>query len=239
MPVAWLYSQVDLAVAGLIAVLYLVSAIVYPLWRIWRIRCGATVDRYRSWFVAAHVVAVLALVTVVPGVEADSLGLGWRSGHNWPAALGLTALFLAVLLARAVYVYRTNKAEGRYLDQPMPDLPELAERVMACARDTLLFVAVPMFVGVGAFDLPLLWVAVAAMLGYGFRQLPAGPRAAFVWTGITGVALLVYLRSGHVVLPALIMVATAIVPEYTWPRGPTAPPPAPLLTVVEPMMPLR
>jgi hypothetical protein len=111
--------------------------------------------------------------------------------------------------------------------------------VLVCARDTLLFVAVPMFVGVGAFDLPSVWVAVAAMLGYGFRHLPAGPRAVFAWTGITGIALLAYVLSGHVVLPAVIIGAAAVIPDYTRPRGSAAPRPVPLLTVVEPMMPLR
>jgi hypothetical protein len=239
MPLDWLYAQVHPAVAGLLAVLYAVAAFVHPLWTRWRIRRGAPVFRYRQWSVAGHLVAILLLVTMVPGVDAVNLGLGWSGGRGWPAALGITAAFVTIVVAATARVYGIRKAGGSYVDDPLPDLPEIADKVVGSSRDALLFVAVPLFIAVGAFDLPLAWTVVAAMLGYGFHHLSMGPVAVVSWTGYAGVALVVYLLSGHVALPTVVIVAAALIRDYAWPRAPAEPPPVPALTVIEPPMPLR
>jgi hypothetical protein len=239
MPLAWLYPQVDVAVAGLMAVVYIVSAVVHPLWTVRRIRRGLPVFRYRHWFVTSHIVAVMVLVTVVPGVDAGNLGLGWQSGRGWPAALGIVAGFVAIVIVATARMYGIRQDEGRYVDGPLPDPQGIVEKVVDCSRDALLFVVVPLFLAVGVFDLPVAWAVVGAMLGYGFHHLSMGLVAVVSWTGYAGVALIVYLLSGHVALPAAVIVAAALIPEYAWPRVPAEPPPVPVLTVVEPPMPLR
>ena len=239
MPLAWLYAQVHPAVAGLMATVYAVAVVVHPLWTVGRIRRGAPVFRYRPWFVASHLVAVLVLVLAVPGVKVDNLGMGWPAGRSLAAAVGIVAGFVAIAAVWAHGTYRNRKAEGRYVVAPLPDMEQIAEVVVGSARDALLFVAVPLFVGVGVFELPLAWTMIVAVLGYGFHHLPMGPVAVVSWTGYAGLALIVYLLSGHVALPTVVIVTAALIPQYAWPRTPAGPPPVPPLTMIEPPMPLR
>jgi hypothetical protein len=217
---------------------YAAAVVVHPLWTVWLVRRGAPVNRYRHWFVAAHLGGVLLLVTVVPGIAAADLGLSWRSGGDWPAALVGAALYVAVVVMATAWAYSVRKTNGRYADAPLPDLTEITERLVVCSRDALLFVAVPMLLAVGVFGLPPAWAVVGAVLGYGLHHLSTGllavPRAV-----AAGAALGLYLLSGHVVLPALVLITATVVPEYGWPRTPPEPPPVSALTVVEPPMPLR
>jgi hypothetical protein len=239
MPLAWLYAQVDPVVAGLVAVLYVFATLVHPLWTFWRIRSGAPVLRHRHWFVASHLVAIFVLITVVPGVDLEHLGLGWQPGRGWPAALGIVAGVVAVIGVVTAWMHRIHKADGQYADHPPADLNGITETFVICARDALLFVAVPLFVAVAAFDVPLAWAVVATMIGYGLHHLWMGVVVGVVWTGFTGVLLIVYLLSGHVVLPTVVLVAAAVIPNYAWPRAPAEPPPTPALTMIEPPAPLR
>lgn len=235
---AWSYPHVDPVLAGLMAAVYVAAVVVHPLWTIWLTRRGAPVNRYRHWFVAAHLVGVLGLVTVVPGIDAGDLGLSWRSGGDWPVALVGTAAYIAIAVMATAWAYSARKAKGRYVDVPLPDLTEITERLVVCSRDALLFVAVPVLLAVGVFDLPPTWAVVGAALGYGFHHLSPGrlavPRAAAAFA-----ALAVYLQCGHVALPALLLVTVTLAPDYGWPRTPPEPPPVAALTVVEPPMPLR
>jgi hypothetical protein len=239
MPLAWLYTQVDPVIAGLVAVLYVFAVLVHPLWTVSRIRRGAPILRHRHWFVASHLVGIFVLITVMPGVDLDHLGLGWQPGRGWPAALGIVVGFVAVIGVVTAWMHRIHKADGRYADDPPADFNAITETVVICARDALLFVAVPLFVAVGAFDVPLAWAAVATMLGYGVHHLWMGVAAVVAWTGFTGLLVIVYLLSGHVVLPTIALVAAAVIPDYAWPRTPAAPPPTPALTMIEPPAPLR
>jgi hypothetical protein len=239
MPLAWLYPQVDLVVAGLMAIAYAVAAIIHPLWTVRRIRRGEPVFRHRHWFVAAHLVAILALVTVVPGVYPTNLGLGWPVGRSPAAALGIAAGFVAVVTLATAWMYSTRKADGLCVDDPPPDLAVIAEKVVGSSRDALLFVAVPLLLAVAVFDVPLAWAVIGAMVGYGFHHLPMGAAAVLAWSGHAGVALVVYLLAGHVALPAIVIAAAAVIPDYAWPRAPAEPAPTPVLTVIEPPMPLR
>jgi hypothetical protein len=236
--VDWVYTQVDPVVAGLMATVYAAAAVVRPLWTTIRIGRGAPVDPYRHWFVAAHLVGVLLLVAVVPGIDAGNLGLSWQSGGDWPAALVGTALYVAVAVMATSWAYSVRKAKGRYVDAPLPDLTEITEKVVVGSRDALLFVAVPMLLAVGVFDLPPRWAVVGAALLYGFHHLSTGRRAV-PRTAAAVAALIVYLLCGHIALPALILVTVTLLPEYGWPRTPPEPPPVAALTVVEPPMPLR
>ena len=234
----WVYPQVDPVVAGLMAAVYAAAALVRPLWTTMRIRRGAPVDAYRHWFVAAHLVGILLLVALVPGIDAGTLGLSWQSGGDWPAALVGTALCIAIAVMATSWAYSARKAKGRYLDAPLPDLTEITEKVVVGSRDALLFVAVPMLLAIGVFDLPATWAVVGAALMYGFHHLSTGP-VAVSRAAAGGAALAVYLLCGHVALPALVLIAAALVPEYGWPRPPAEPPPAAALTVIEPPAPLR
>jgi hypothetical protein len=59
----------------------------------------------------------------------------------------------------------------------LPDLTEITEKVVVGSRDALLFVAVPMLLAIGVFDLPATWAVVGAALMYGFHHLSTGPVA--------------------------------------------------------------
>jgi hypothetical protein len=209
------------------------------LWTVWRIRRGLPVFRHRHWFVAAHLVAILALVTVVPGVYPVNLGLGWPAGRAPVAALGVAAGFVAVLGLATAWMYSTRKDDGLYVEDPPPDPAVIAEKVVGCSRDALLFVAVPLLLAVGVFGIPLAWAVIGATVGYGIHHLPMGVAAVLAWTAYAGVAIVVYLLAGHVALPAIVIAAAAVLPDYAWPRAPAEPAPTPVLTVVEPLMPLR
>ena len=240
MPLGWLSAQVDPVVTGLLVALYAVATVVHPLWTVSRIRRGAPVFRYRPWFMLMHLVLFMLLVTVVPGIGLANLGLGWPAGVDWPAGVGFVAVFVVVFIAGSYRHYGLRQAAGSYLDEPRPDLPDIAEKAIGSSRDALLFIAMPLFLGRGVFELPLTWVVIGVMAGYGFHHLGSGPVDVVLWTGVAGVAQFVYLLSGHVALPAAVIFATALIPDYSWPRSrPPAEPVVPPLTMIEPPAPLR